>query len=125
MDQAKLPPDEARTRRLKIARRSRQKPEVKQKIREVRRKWRLEKRLEKVVAKDSGRATKPESDVALDVASSMTVSMWPVCYNTISSLAAISSSPLGKNKTSYGRSTRRRRSKAGVWARFMEFCGTN
>ncbi|GIY89135.1 hypothetical protein CDAR_507881 [Caerostris darwini] len=29
--------------------------------------------------------------------------------------------PWEKNKTSYGRSTRGRRSKAGVWARSMEF----
>ncbi|GIY30580.1 hypothetical protein CEXT_415901 [Caerostris extrusa] len=55
-------PDEARRRRrLESVRRSRQKPEVKQKIREAERKRRLEKRLEKVAAKDSGRATKPES----------------------------------------------------------------
>ncbi|GIY10460.1 hypothetical protein CDAR_478511 [Caerostris darwini] len=32
---------------------------------------------------------------------------------------------LGKNKASNGRSTRRLRSKAGVWARSMEFCLTN
>ncbi|GIX91681.1 hypothetical protein CDAR_4621 [Caerostris darwini] len=61
MVRAKLPPDEARRRRLESARRSRQKPEVKQNICEDERKQRLEKRMEKVAAKDSNRATKLES----------------------------------------------------------------
>ncbi|GIY82241.1 hypothetical protein CDAR_280311 [Caerostris darwini] len=40
-------------------------------------------------------------------------------------LASVLSSPLGKNKTLYARSTIRRLSKTGVWAQSMAFCRTN
>ncbi|GIY98648.1 hypothetical protein CEXT_4531 [Caerostris extrusa] len=46
-------------------------------------------------------------------------------HDHLSSLASIRSSPLVKNKTLYGRSPRRRQSKAGVWAESTEFCRTN
>ncbi|GIY50841.1 hypothetical protein CDAR_592471 [Caerostris darwini] len=61
MGRAKLPPDEARRRRLESTRRSRQKPEVKQKICEAEFKLRLVGETPGKNCKASGRAIKPES----------------------------------------------------------------